>query len=189
MLYLLDANVLITANSLYYPLDQVPEFWTWVSNQANSDRIKIPREIMEEIKADERTRTHFSIGFVIPEIEAALLLNETADTTLVQQVVSNGYAPDLSDDEVDKIGRDPFLIAYALANPKDRTVVTTEVSRPSAQRANRKIPDVCQSVGALSCGPFALNKALGFRTDGEPLPEKFAPTLLRPHSRCITVNR
>ena len=27
MLYLLDANVLITANLTYYPLDQVPEFW------------------------------------------------------------------------------------------------------------------------------------------------------------------
>ena len=25
MLYLLDANILITANSLYYPIEQVPE--------------------------------------------------------------------------------------------------------------------------------------------------------------------
>jgi len=92
------------------------------------------------------------------------LLNEAVDVALVQHVVSMGYAPDLRDDEVEKIGRDPFLIAYALADSARRTVVTTEVSRPSTQRANRKVPDVCQAVGALSCGPFALNKALGFRT-------------------------
>ncbi|MGC8549553.1 MAG: DUF4411 family protein [Acidobacteriaceae bacterium] len=54
MLYLLDANVLITANSAYYPLDQVPEFWEWIHDQAASGRIKIPREIMEEIKAGRK---------------------------------------------------------------------------------------------------------------------------------------
>jgi len=164
VLYLLDANVLITANSLYYPLDQVPEFWTWVSNQATSDRIKIPREIMEEIKAGRKDKDPLLEWICTPEIEAVLLLNETVDATLVQQVVSAGYAPDLRDDEVEKIGRDPFLIAYALVSPAERTVVTTEVSRPSTLRANRRIPDVCQAVGALCCGPFALNKALGFRT-------------------------
>ena len=36
MLYLLDANVLITANLSYYPLDQVPEFWGWIQHQAQS---------------------------------------------------------------------------------------------------------------------------------------------------------
>jgi hypothetical protein len=44
------------------------------------------------------------------------------------------------DDEVEKVGRDPFLIAYALADLAVRTVVTTEVSRPSGQRANDSWP-------------------------------------------------
>jgi hypothetical protein len=47
----------------------------------------------------------------IAEIEAALLLDEAVEVALVQQVVSAGYAPNLSDDEIEKIGRDPFLIA------------------------------------------------------------------------------
>jgi hypothetical protein len=163
MLYLLDANVLITANSNYYPLDQIPEFWGWVHHQASSNQIKIPREIMEEIKAGKDDDPLLN-WLCTPEVEFALLLDEVVDVSLVQHVVSTGYAPDLRDDEVEKIGRDPFLIAYALADPANRTVVTIEVSRPSAQRANRKVPDVCQAVGALSCGPFALNKALGFKT-------------------------
>jgi hypothetical protein len=164
MLYLLDANVLITANSSYYPIDQVPEFWSWVHHQAASNRVKIPREIMEEIKGGRKDNDLLLDWLNDQDIEAALLLDEVVDASLVQQVVTEGYAPDLHDDEVEKIGRDPFLIAYALADSANRTVVTTEVSRPSTQRQNRKVPDVCQSVGVASCGPFALNRALGFRT-------------------------
>ncbi len=164
MLYLLDANVLITANSSYYPIDQVPEFWSWVHHQAISSRVKIPREILEEIKAGRKDDDLLLDWVSNAEIETALLLDEIVDATLVQHVVTIGYAPDLLDDEVEKIGRDPFLIAYALADSANRTVVTTEVSRPSTQRANRKVPDVCQTIGVASCGPFALNKALGFRT-------------------------
>jgi len=164
MLYLLDANVLITANSTYYPIDQIPEFWGWVHYQAAAGRIKIPREILEEIMAGRKDKDPLLDWIHTPEIETALLLDESVDVALVQRVVSNGYATDLRDDEIEKIGRDPFLIAYALAKPASRTVVTTEVSRPSVQRANRKVPDVCQAVGVTSCGPFALNKALGFKT-------------------------
>lgn len=167
MLYLLDANVLITANSTYYPLDQIPEFWRWVHYQAASGQVKIPREIMDEIKAGRKDQDALLDWICTGEIEGALLLDETVNAALVQHVVTAGYAPDLRDDEVEKIGRDPFLIAYALANPANRTVVTIEVSRLSAQRANRKVPDVCQAVGVLSCGPFALNRALGFRTGWE----------------------
>ncbi len=118
---------------------------------------------MEEIKAG-KDEDPLLDWICTDEIEDALLLDEVVDVTLVQHVVSIGYAADLRDDEVEKIGRDPFLIAYALADRTDRTVVTTEVSKPSAQRANRKVPNVCEVVGALSCGPFALNKALGFST-------------------------
>jgi hypothetical protein len=98
------------------------------------------------------------------ENKDALLLDEAVDAALVRRVVSTGYANDLTDDVVEKLGRDPFLIAYALSNPPERCVVTTEVSRPSAQRQNRKIPDVCRSPGVQCCGPFTLNRNLGFHT-------------------------
>src|SRR5882762_9053577 len=102
MLYLLDANVLITANSSYYPLDQIPEFWGWVHHQAASNRIKIPREIIEEIKAGRKDGDPLLDWICTDEIEAALLLDEVVEVALVQHVVSSGYAPDLRDDEVEK---------------------------------------------------------------------------------------
>lgn len=162
MLYLLDANITITANSTYYPIDQVPEFWSWLQHQGELGNVKIPLEIMEEVKQGRKGDSLIE-WIQKPEIEEALLLRESVDAALVQRAVE-AYAPDLTDDQLEQIGRDPFLIAYALAAPPDRCVVTTEVSRPSAQRQNRKVPDVCKSLGVPSCGPFQLNKNLGFRT-------------------------
>jgi len=162
MLYLLDANITITANSSYYPIDQVPEFWSWLQHQGATGNVKIPLEIMEEVlqgRKDDPLIDWISKA----ESADALLLDESVDRALVQRVL-RAYASDLTDDEVEQIGRDPFLIAYALAAPSERCVVTTEISRPSAQRQNRKVPDVCRSLGVQSCGPFELNKKLGFRT-------------------------
>jgi hypothetical protein len=164
MLYLLDANVLITANSNYYPIDQVPEFWEWLKYQATAGAVKIPLEVMEEILAGRRDNDPLLDWIANDETKAAFLLNEHVDPVLVQHVVADGYAADLTDDEVEKIGRDPFLIAYALSNPTERCVVTTEVSAPSKQRQNRKIPDVCRVVGVSCFGPFDLNRTLRFHT-------------------------
>ncbi len=72
-----------------------------------------------------------------------------------------GYAPDLSDVEIEQMGRDPFLIGCGRALP-DRMVVTREVSRPSAQRANRKVPDVRKTMGLVSITDFELWRVLAF---------------------------
>ena len=87
------------------------------------------------------------------------MLNEP--TNGVNHVIDNGYAPDLNDVEIMKIGKDPFLIAAALA-ASDRVVVTREVSRPAATRANRKVPDVCATFGIVSISEFKLYSVLKF---------------------------
>jgi hypothetical protein len=85
------------------------------------------------------------------------------DQGAFQHVLEQGYAPDLDDTEIEKIGRDPFLIAHALVG--GHTVVTVEVSSPRKQRANRKVPDVCAQFGVPCITPFALNRALKFKTN------------------------
>ena len=49
-----------------------------------------------------------------------------------------------------------------------RTVVTTEVSRPKKQRANRHIPNVCDALGVLHCNTYDLIRELDFTTQGRP---------------------
>src|SRR5687768_8991613 len=77
------------------------------------------------------------------------------------------YAPDLSDIEIEAIGRDPFLIAYAVGRAK-RCVVTTESSAPKRSRQNRQIPDVCAALGVRCCDTFTFARELNFRTNGKP---------------------
>lgn len=166
MLYLLDANVLITANNFYYPVDRVPEYWEWLLHMSQTERIKMPLEIFEEVKdgpKDEEKDLLFS-WIQQEESKQALILNEVVNIDYVQHVVGTGYANDLTDDEVEQIGRDPFLVAYAMA-AEDRCVVTAEVSKPSRKRQNRHLPDVCKAVGVHWCDPFVLSRVLGFRTD------------------------
>jgi Domain of unknown function (DUF4411) len=165
MLYLLDANVLIAANNLYYAVDGVPEYWEWLAHMGNQGHVKMPFEIFEEVK-DGPKDSEKDLLFAWLQEDAnkkALLLDEEVDLSLVQKVIAEGYAPDLTDDEVEQIGRDPFLIAYALV-AKGRCVVTVETSAPKKQRQNRKVPDVCKVVGTNCCNPFEFNRALGFRT-------------------------
>lgn len=167
MLYLLDASMLITANKSYYPVDSVPEFWEWLLYMAGQGRIKIPLEIFEEIKdGPDNEEKDLLFGWVQKlDVKNAFLLAESVNVALVQKAITVGYAPDLTDTEVEQLGRDPFLVAYAMAAPDTRVVVTSEVSRPSKTRQNRHLPDVCKSLGTQWCDPFALNRALGFRTD------------------------
>ena len=54
MLYLLDANVLITAQQTYYARDQIPEFWDWLLDQAQNNHVKLPYEILHEITAGQK---------------------------------------------------------------------------------------------------------------------------------------
>lgn len=162
MLYLLDANVLIHAQRDYYPLERVPEFWTWLIAQGMRGRVKMPDEIIDEIL---RGSDDLKAWIKLPAVKDALRLDEEANPELVARVVYSGYADDITDVEIEKLGRDPFLIAYALAIPTRRCVVTAEVRAPKRQRANRRIPDVCEGLGVRAVGVFDLLRLLDFRTD------------------------
>lgn len=165
MLFLLDANVLIDANRKYYSLDRVPEFWEWLIHVAADGQVKMPIEIFEEIAEG---KDDLAMWARRDEVKEAIVLAEEVDPALVARVLDQGYAEDLTDDEVEKIGRDPFLIAHALVSPQDRCVVTTEASKPSSQRANRHVPDVCSQFGLTCVDTFELVRQLDFRTGWNP---------------------
>jgi hypothetical protein len=161
MLYLPDANVLITAHNQYYPLSRVPEFWDWLLHMGQIGRLRIPDEIIEEIAGGT---DELASWLSDAEHLSALRLDEEVEAVFVQRVIEQGYAPDLDDNEILRLGCDPFLIAYALRDVATRCVVTTEVSKPSKQRANRHVPDVCRSLGIRWMDSFELVRTLDFST-------------------------
>lgn len=76
------------------------------------------------------------------EVKEALLFEEEAQD-LVARITYGGYVANPTDDELNKMNRDPFLLSYALKDLENRCIVTTETSKPSRRGANRHIPDVC----------------------------------------------
>jgi Domain of unknown function (DUF4411) len=92
-----------------------------------------------------------------------MLFNQKIDPVHLNSVLTQGYASDLNDSEIEEIGQDPFLIGYALADVANSTVVTKEVSAPSKQRANRRVPDLCKTFGIRSINDFEFYRELNFK--------------------------
>ncbi len=159
VLYLCDANVLIDANQDYYPIERVPEFWDWLVAMGESGQVKVP----EEIVLPRSSRPDALVDWLVIHRDK-MVLDEEVDRELLDRVIEEGYADDLTDQEFATMGRDPFLIAYALDNPPNRCVVTTERSRPSRKRANRHVPDICQDLDVRSLNTFDLIRELDFCT-------------------------
>ena len=159
MVYLVDANVLIRAHEDYYLIDRVPQFWSWLEQEALAGYIKIPFEIYNEIAISTGPLRDWICA---PGIQKALVLDEEVEAELVDRVLAEGYGDNLTDSDLEKIGRDPFLIAYALA-VEGRVIVTKETPRPRAQRANRRIPDVCDTLSVDWMTDLNLYRVLKFR--------------------------
>lgn len=162
---LLDSSVLMTAHHNYYPIDRVPEYWDWLLHQFTTGKAKIPLEIYEEIKDGPDDEDDLLFEWISREnVKRVMILAEEVDMRLFQRVVETGYAPDLTDKEVEELGRDPFLIAYGLVNPVGRAVSTAEVSKPRRLRQNRHVPDVCRDFEIRCIDQFAFGRELDFST-------------------------
>lgn len=167
MLYLVDANVIMTAANTYYRHTWVPEYWLWLLHHGVRGNIKMPIEIFEEIKDSGTTTSKDELFNWAKETtnRNAILLPGEADAGIVRTVLYDGYsASALTDAQIEGLGRDPFLIAHALAAPSDRCVVTHERSARQKAPHNRKIPDACAALGVKTCTPFEMMVDLGFKT-------------------------
>jgi Domain of unknown function (DUF4411) len=160
LLYLLDADTLITGDRRAYPLRRFPVFWEWLRHQGTLGNVKIPLEQFEEVTSG---RGDIVDWLCTEDCRAALILAEDLDPALVADTTLQGYGP-LDENGVELVGRDPFLVAYGRVEPGERTVVSFEVSKPGKQGANRKVPDVCRDFGVPCCSLFDMIEALDFTT-------------------------
>jgi hypothetical protein len=157
-LYLVDANTLIRAHGDFYPIDRLPGFWEWLFDKAEKGAVKMPSQIYGEV-----SKSPDLLGQWLrrTEVAEAIVLNEPTSAPHVQRVLDEGYGISLTDVELEEIGKDPFLIAAALAG-SDRVVVTRETSKPKALRKNRKVPDVCNFFGIEPITDYELYRRLNF---------------------------
>ena len=79
---------------------------------AEANVIKTPRVIFDEVTPPPGP---FADWVARREVRDRLVLAETIPISRVRHVLEHGYAPDLTDVEIDEIGKDPFLVAAAMA--------------------------------------------------------------------------
>ncbi len=167
MLFLLDANVLIEAKNLYYPIDRIPQFWAWILEQAEIGHIRIPTMVIEEIfrghKNDELLQW-------VKANRIKLELSAEVDERNWSQTLTQGYGfPSTSVAEVLLFAEraDPYLIAHALSDIKNIHVVTLEAAKSNLtslpKPINRKIPTICELLGIKYLDTFELIRVLDFR--------------------------
>jgi hypothetical protein len=127
---------------------------------AAAGQIKMPFEIHGEIAVSNGPLKDWITG---GSVKSALVLDEEVDGGLVDTVLDKGYGGSLTDNDLEKIGQDAFLVAYALVDSQ-RVVVTKENSKPSAKKGNRKLPDVCNDLAVKWTRDFELYRLLNFST-------------------------
>lgn len=177
LLYLVDTSVLIDAKNHYYPIDRIPHFWNRLLLQARVGNIKLPAQVIGEILGPD-------IPDEMPADELAdwvesnmtdLMLSEELDDDALSRTIERGYSTSLAritaSDPLSEAA-DPFLIAYALASPEGRQVVTMERIQSKGNSlpkpANRRIPLVCDLLGVKCINTFELIRELDFRIPLSP---------------------
>ena len=165
-LYLLDANVYITAHRNYYAFDLCPGFWGCLIHHFNAGRIlsidRVRDELLEQRDALSR--------WVEVDCPAGMFLTtlESAVTDTYREVMSWVYANDqfyLQAKNEFSRGADGWLIAYARTH--NVIVVSLETYQPNVRR-RVPLPNVCDQFRVPRVNAFEMLRELGAHFDWYP---------------------
>lgn len=142
MRYVLDSNILVTANRLDFPMAASMEFWNWLVQLGKIGKIIIPEAVYEEIgKGHDELPTWLDTHkffFRKPIQDAAPFL-----PTVLHTYSSPSGAP-MTEIQLERLGADPYVIAHAMA--VKGVVVSEEAPKRATAPHNKKIPDICSAL-------------------------------------------
>src|SRR5262249_45130778 len=140
--YVLDADVFMTAARSYYAFDVAPAFWDSLVREAGNGRLLSIDRVKDEIDRGKDELVEWANGSFHRWFAG------TAENDIIaayREIISWAQAQsqflDYAKDEFAKVA-DGWLVAYAKA--KGATVVTNEKFEAAA-RKKVKIPNVCQA--------------------------------------------
>ncbi len=164
-LYLLDANILITAARDFYNFDFGNNFWDFLVRKAKDNRIKSIDKVYDEIigvndRLKEWVKTDFSEHFLdTTEVE---VLNNHSELMKWAEKQKGKYSQNAIDTFIKESNADPWLIAYAMKNKQKIAIVTFERKNDGIKR-RIPIPNVCEEFGIKYCDLYRMLKDLKFR--------------------------
>lgn len=156
-MYLLDANVFMTAANTYYAFDLAPSFWAWLKlprvRESTASITAVRQEVTRGSGALVAWAKQLPSDFWIPDDEDSLaivgqLAAWSSGSTLYQTTAVSTFMA----------SADIRLIATAAAHGD--TVVTHETPEPQSKK-RIKIPDACDAFHVPCIRPFAAFRELG----------------------------
>lgn len=162
VIYILDSNFFIEAHRVSYPVDVAYSFWNKVKQLAEDGIIisidKVRNEIYDRNDAlEEWCKNNLPANFFKDSSEVMAEYGIVSGWAISK---SNHYLSNAINEFLDADEADAFLVAYALANPFERTIVTQEISEPN--RRNRvKIPEACNDLNVQFVNTINMFRNLG----------------------------
>ncbi len=165
VIYVLDADVFITAKNTYYAFDICPGFWESLLRANQADQVRSIDRIKAELLAGQ------------PKEDLVVWVKETVPADFFHgtqtRAVLDAYAEialwiQRSTQYLDRAKAkfateaDGWLVAYSMVH--GTTVVTNEQSRPEA-RGRVLLPDVCGQFKVPTTDPFAMLRSLAVKLD------------------------
>lgn len=165
-MYLLDANVFITAKNRYYGIDFAPGFWSWIEQEYANNGLRSIMAVRTELFAQEDDLAEWAhrmpgdfwleeLETDIPSLRDIATWAMTGDPRFYQHARTDFLAT-----------ADYRLVAQAHGG--QHIVVTHEVPQPEGKK-KIKIPDVCVAFGVDQREPFELFQELGLKLVRPPL--------------------
>lgn len=156
-MYLLDANIFITAKNLHYGFDFVPAFWDWLEQGHNAGILCSTDQVRKELMRIGDELSMWTQGreslFLKPDETIIPGLRR-----LAMWARSGRFTPAAADEFLRTA--DFELVAYAHAH--DHTVVTHERPNPFSKKRIH-IPDACEELGGRWISPYQMLRDSGAR--------------------------
>jgi len=161
-IFIVDSNFFINAHRATYPLDIAFSFWNKVKQLAEEGKIisidKVRNEIYNKNDMLEAwCKQHLPQDFFK---DTSKVMGEYSQVTAWAYSRNNHYIQSALHEFLDADEADAFIIAFALAEPKNRVVVTQEIS--DSKRKNKvKIPDGCNALQLNFVNTIGMFRKLG----------------------------
>ena len=163
-LFLLDTNFFIQSHHESYPLDVATSFWSKVKMLAHNQKFISIDKVEEEIYKKEDEIKQWCVKN-LPDI----FFRDTETTQIILQyrkVINwaNSMRSHYTDKAIEEFSEykraDAWLVAVALTEKNNLTIVTYEKSAPQAKN-KIKIPDVCNHFGSKWMNVVEMFRQIG----------------------------
>ncbi len=160
--YVVDSNFFIQAHRVNYPLDVAFSFWNKVKKLAEEGKIisidKVKNEIFNKNDAlEEWCKSNLPEDFFKDSTQVMDSYSQVSTWAISK---SDHYMQNALNEFLDADEADAFIVAYALADPDNRIIVTQEISEPN--RKNKvKIPDACDALHVHFVNTMDMFRQLG----------------------------